>query len=110
MTADTARAILTARDTLGRPTADLGNVVTAAHASPADLGDLVHTGKMRCDALGREVAVGVLLPLRIETRFRAPGPERPSLFQGSIGPLRPRSVCGPGKAAPLLKLVRFRRK
>ena len=77
MSTHIARAILAARDTLGRPTANLGNVVTVAHALPADLEDLVHTGKMRCDAVGRDVAVGVLLPLRIETRFRAPEVGRP---------------------------------
>ncbi|MFO1415282.1 MAG: hypothetical protein U1F10_15535 [Burkholderiales bacterium] len=77
MSVPTAAALLAARDALGTPTADLAAVVAKAGAQAADLADLASTGRLRCDAVGTEVAVGVMLPLRIETRFRAPDDTRP---------------------------------
>lgn len=75
MAVDTARAIVALRDTQG---GDIGPIATLPIAVPLadeDTWDLERTGRFRLDAIPRGQSVGVLMPLRIETRFAPPDSE-----------------------------------
>ena len=72
MTTATAQRIVDVVAANGGRVGDGQIFVTAAALADDDVFDLEHTGMVRLDPLPPDLSVGVLLPMRLETRFHRP--------------------------------------